>query len=315
MMLDRRALLAGLVVAGCAPSPDRRPGFRVVAAGQPAAVLIQALRPEALAGWPRRPSDAALAALRPALSDLPELGALTASDAPASAEAMAALSPDLILDYGDPGPALRDLAAEVRDQLGLPYALIDGALDRTPDALRQAGALLERGELGIELAAFAADILSDWRGSARATGARFFYARGRDGLETADAGSLATEVLEGAGWINVVPARPGKGLFTVGREQVAAWAPDIVVTLDADFAAAARADPIWSRGDPARVLLLPRLPFGWLDQPPSINRLLGCAWLGQRDQPASLADTVRAFHATFYGRDLSVEDARRLIPA
>jgi iron complex transport system substrate-binding protein len=26
-------------------------------------------------------------------------------------------------------------------------------------------------------------------------------------------------------------------------------------------------------------VLLPSKPFGWLDRPPSVNRLLGCAWL------------------------------------
>jgi hypothetical protein len=57
--------------------------------------------------------------LRPQLADLSELGALTSSDAPASLEAMAALSPDLVLDYGDAGPAMRDLADGLTRGLGL----------------------------------------------------------------------------------------------------------------------------------------------------------------------------------------------------
>ena len=311
--MNRRAVLTALAAAGCTPPMGRPGGFTVLAAGQPAAVLIQAIRPTALVGWPRRPSAQALTTLRPALAELPELGALTASDAPASAESLAALSPDLVLDYGDPGGAMRDLGADISERLGLRYELIDGALPYTPQALRWAGALLQRPDVAASLATIAEQILAEWRETARGSGPSFFYARGSDGLETADAGSLATEVLEGAGWTNVVPSRPGKGLFTVSREQVSAWAPDIVVTLDADFAAAARADPLWSGGDPARIVLLPRHPFGWLDQPPSLNRLLGCAWISQRDQPARLLETVRAFHADFYGHDMALAEARRLI--
>lgn len=285
----------------------------VAAAGQPAAVLIQAVRPEALAGWPRRPAEDSLAWLRPQLADLSELGALTSSDAPASLEAMAALSPDLVLDYGDAGPAMRDLAAQVGSRLGVRYELIDGALDRIPDALHRAGALLGRPETASRLAGFAGQILSDWREGPSGPGSRFFYARGSDGLETAGAGSLATEVLEGAGWANVVPPGVGKGLITVSREQLIAWAPDVIVTLDPDFAQAARTDPLWTGGERDRVLLLPRRPFGWLDQPPSINRLLGCAWVAQRHDQPRLVQTVRDFHRLFYGREIGPDEASRLL--
>jgi iron complex transport system substrate-binding protein len=48
-------------------------------------------------------------------------------------------------------------------------------------------------------------------------------------------------------------------------------------------------------------LVAPNLPFGWLDEPPSINRLLGLAWLGGAD-PRTLA---ALFNAVVYGRALT----------
>jgi iron complex transport system substrate-binding protein len=45
----------------------------------------------------------------------------------------------------------------------------------------------------------------------------------------------------------------------------------------------------------------PNLPFGWIDEPPSINRLLGLAWLGGSD-PHTLATL---FNAAIYGRVLT----------
>jgi iron complex transport system substrate-binding protein len=54
-----------------------------------------------------------------------------------------------------------------------------------------------------------------------------------------------------------------------------------------------------------RVVLAPGLPFGWVDFPPSVNRLLGLMWLpvlfglSPRER---LADAVAEFHALFYHR-------------
>ena len=46
------------------------------------------------------------------------------------------------------------------------------------------------------------------------------------------------------------------------------------------------------------VLIAPGLPFGWVEEPPSINRLLGLAWLGGRDpvalQPCSMRRSMVA---------------------
>jgi iron complex transport system substrate-binding protein len=51
------------------------------------------------------------------------------------------------------------------------------------------------------------------------------------------------------------------------------------------------------------------MPFGWLDEPPSINRLLGLAWLGGGD-PHTLAAT---FNAVVYGRSLTAPQLDALL--
>ena len=87
-------------------------------------------------------------------------------------------------------------------------------------------------------------------------------------------------MLEGAGWTNV--AEGSRHIGRVTREQVAAWDPEAIVTLDPAFARAAADDPLWGRrrgGGRRALLLLPATPFGWVDRPPSVNRLLGCAWV------------------------------------
>jgi iron complex transport system substrate-binding protein len=42
-----------------------------------------------------------------------------------------------------------------------------------------------------------------------------------------------------------------------------------------------------------RVYLAPRLPFGWIDQPPSINRTIGLRWIAGLLYPDRFPDDIR----------------------
>jgi iron complex transport system substrate-binding protein len=289
MPTTRRTFLALIGSVSGLAACGRRPGTLggdVLAAGQPAALLVWAVARERLMGWPRRPGPAMLAALPAAAAALPELGALTTGGAPSNLEAMAALYPKLVIDYGNTGPEYQALSDRLRTRLGADWTLIDGALDRTAEALVEAGRLLGAEARGRALSGLAAEVLTRWRQAP--PGPAFYYARGRDGLETAFAGALATEVLEGAGWTNV--AGGSRDIGRVSREQVATWDPEAVVTLSRPFATAAAGDPLWRTrrdGSRRRLLLLPDTPFGWIDRPPSVNRLLGCLWLADPDGDGS----------------------------
>jgi iron complex transport system substrate-binding protein len=303
MTTTRRSALIGLggalALSGCSrdSSPGGAQGRDVVAAGSPAALLVWAVARERLAGWPRRPAPAALSALPALAADLPELGGLTGNSRQANLEAIAALKPRLIIDYGDTDPEYQALAERLKVRLGADWRLIDGTLTRIPEAIREAGALLESLRSADPLADQAAEVLERWRRAP--PGPSFYYARGADGLETGFRGALATEVLEGARWTNV--AEGSRDIGRVTREQVAAWDPEVLVTLDGGFAEAVRRDPAWRwrrNGERRRLLLLPDRPFGWVDRPPSVNRLLGCAWLAD---PKGAAVTVGALSRRLYG--------------
>jgi len=320
-MLSRRTLFAATLALGpgamaaCnrAPAPVRDGG--VLAAGQPAALLIFAIAPERLIGWPRRPGPAALALLSP-LADRPEVGALASGGRPIDLEAAAALAPALALDYGDVDADSQALAGRARAALDLPYHLIDGRLTRIPAAFREVGRLLGAEAVGEARAADAERLLA---ALPRTGGPSFYLARSGDGLETAFPGALAVEVLEAAGWTNV--AVGGTGLGRVTAEQLAAWDPEVIITQDAGFAAAAADQPLWRRrrsGASRRLVVLASRPFGWIDRPPSVNRLIGLAWLGSRDPlgpPApALAATVAGLHERLYHRRPTPEQMLGLLP-
>ena len=48
-----------------------------------------------------------------------------------------------------------------------------------------------------------------------------------------------------------------------------------------------------------RVHLSPELPFGWVDFPPSVNRLIGLWWLGKILYPDLFPEDLRALHPRF----------------
>lgn len=300
--------------------PDRI--TRAFAAGPPAAVLLYVLAPGTMAGWVRAPTEAEQAFLAPAARGLPETGRLTGRGGALDLGPLTAARPDVIVDFGTVGDAYVELADRVQAETGIPYLLIDGRLDGTPAALRLLGDLLGVPERGETLARAAEEILRQVDGVVAGVPAaerpRLYLARGPEGVETAPRGSINAEILDRVG-VNVADGAAG-GLVAVTPGQVAGWAPDAVLTLDRGFSQATGGDPAW-RDVPAvaagRVLLAPGLPFGFVDAPPSVNRLVGLVWLLHAlypdRAPGDLREQVRAFYALFYQVELTESDLDRLL--
>ena len=279
---------------------------RVFPAGPPAAILLYAMAPELLLGWPRANSPEERAFLLPEVGARPTLGRLTGRGNTTNLEEVLKLAPDLILDVGTIDPTYVSLADRVQAQVGIPYALLDGRLPGTPESCRMLGRLLRQESRGQEFGRYAEAILDSVlhrlpRGEG---GPRTYYARGPLGLETALAGSINVESLEIMGARNVASGQRG-GLATVSLEQVLAWDPEVIVTVDRDFAASVRRDPNWA-GIAAvregRVHLSPSLPFGWVDFPPGINRLIGLWWLGKVLYPTLFPEDLRPIVGDFFQR-------------
>jgi iron complex transport system substrate-binding protein len=140
-----------------------------------------------------------------------------------------------------------------------------------------------------------------------------YIARGPRGLETAVAGSIGSEVVDLIGARNVVGKDTGpRTIVDVSPEQILAWQPDVILTVDRRFYAAVRSDPVWREVkaiQAGHIHFVPDLPFSWLDDPPAPNRLIGLLWLGKLLYPASFPQDIRAearrFYALFYQQEPS----------
>ena len=131
------------------------------------------------------------------------------------------------------------LADRVQQQTGIPYALLDGRFDGTALAYRTLGELIGQRAAGEDLARFTDDTMTTITGRAGAVARerrpRVYYARGPRGLETGLGGSINVETIELLAQ-NVAGATRG-GLATTSIEQVLLWNPDVIITIDRDFAA------------------------------------------------------------------------------
>jgi iron complex transport system substrate-binding protein len=297
---------------------------KVFAAGPPASILLYTLAPEKMTGWPDPPRPEERPFIAEPYRDLPALGRLTGRGGTANLEVVLKARPDLILDFGSVRDTYVSLAESVQAQTRIPYVLIDGRFAATPAALRLLGEILGLEERGKELARYVEETFAEidvaLAAVPRSERPRVYLARGPDGLETGVVGSINTEIIERAGGRNVADAPGQSGLVRASMEQVIVADPEIVLTWDRTFFERVRKDPLWAgirAVREGRVHLAPTAPFGWIDRPPSLNRVIGLKWLAGLFYPHTLGhdlrSTTREFYRLFYHVSPSDADLDTLI--
>ena len=217
------------------------------AAGPPAAILLYTFAPELLLGWTRRPAPAECAFLGAGACDKPEVGRLTGRGNTTNLEVLLNLKPDLILDVGTINDTYISLANRIQTQTGIPYALLDGRFTAIASTYRKLGELTHRTDTAETFARYAEKTIATVTGRIdkipKDKRPRVYYARGPRGLETGLGGSINVETIEFLGAQNVAGERKG-GMATVSPEQVLAWNPDVIITIEPTVAAALRSDRV-----------------------------------------------------------------------
>jgi len=321
-LIDRRTLIAGLSAALVAPRTAAAASIndaagrtvpvpanvsRVFPAGPPAAILLYTLAPDMLIGWPRANRPEECAYMLPEICARPEVGRITGRGNTANLETVLALKPDLILDVGSTTATFVSLAERVQEQTGIPYALLDGRFAGIASTYRSLGALIGKADDAEKLARYTEDTLETILGRiepiATSERPKVYYARGPRGLATGLGGSINVETIEMIGR-NVAGETQG-GLANVSIEQVLVWNPQVIVTIDQEFAASVRNDPSWASVRAVRdnrIHLSPKMPFGWVDFPPAVNRLIGLWWLAKILYPERFPEDLPALTQEFYSR-------------
>jgi iron complex transport system substrate-binding protein len=281
---------------------------RVLPAGPPAAVLLTAIAPAQMLGFPGPPSDAGRDALPESVAGLPTVPRMTGR--PDATPALHDLHPDVIIDYGSIAPRYQQLARDTQDKTGIPTLLFDGNLDQIPAVARTLGKILHQLDRAEAVARFAEAMLA--LPIPASSHPRVLCLRGPDSLTAAAPDTDVTAIFPRLGWQVVAP--DGTGTFrATSIEAIRALDPDIIILAD-PAAKALLATASWASlraVQAGHAYIAPSIPFGWTEEPPSINRLLGLAWLRGSD-PLTLA---ALFNATVYGRALTREQLETIAGA
>lgn len=291
---------------------------RVFAAGPAAAVLLNSLAPAQLMGWPMVLSEASKAWLSATSAQRPVVGRLAELGPELDPVQIMTLQPDVIVAVGEADKQTLAMAQQFAEVTQIPYVLIEGGLQDTPEQLKIMGAVLGQHRHGQQLAQTAQEVLDEvaaQRQVAAQPGPRVYVAGSANGLATIGAQSSANELLELVGAVNVVPDTTAE----VSLEQVIAWDPELILTQNPSFYQQVSQDPQWQQVQAVRnhrVLFVPAVPFGWFDDPLSLNRLLGAVWLSAQihaENEAEVLQTLRHLFVMLYQTAPSTDQLKQLL--
>lgn len=298
---------------------------KVVPSGHTATQVLLTIAPDKLAGVSQELSESQQKYLGHTLDEeLPVLGAAFGSKGNLNKEAVAATGAQILIDTGEYKEGIAEELDELQEQLGIPCVFIESKLDEWGDAYRTLGDLLGEPERGEELASYCEDAYAQvndvMQGIPASERARVVYCVGDAGTNVIANGSFQANVVDMlADNVAVVDAPSSKGSGNeVSVEQIAAWNPEVVLfgalngsvtpydTVASD--AAWSALPAIQNGSYYEV---PSEPYGWLNNPPTVNQVLGMQWLARVLYPAqfegmgSEADVVREYFQVVYGYELT----------
>jgi iron complex transport system substrate-binding protein len=228
-----------------------------------------------------------------------------------------------------------DMALDLEASSGIPVFLVDGSFDRIGDTYRLLGLCLDRNERAERLASYCEDIYRRVRDALAGVPASdlvsYYYAEGPEGLLTepdSSQHSLAFQVARGNNVAGDTDYESGQiVLVPSSSEKIVERDPDFIITGAAhgqarpgDAASLMRTSSLYATTRAVRdnrVISMPSLPFAFCDRPPGVNRFLGIQWLANLFYPdyyqVDMVEVVRDFYATCYWRDLSRDQARRIL--
>lgn len=215
---------------------------------------------------------------------------------------------------------------KLQQRTKIPVIMLDMSLDNLDESYHFLGELLGREEACALRAQFIQGIYDTTNRLLNEKDAiehSIYYTIGKTGLMTDPSGSKHSEVIDFLQLNNVAKiAIPTGGHAKVNMEQVIIWNPDYIFCAGfrggKSSADLIKSDSKWQTVDAVKqgnVYNVPTLPFGWFDNPPSINRLPGIIWLSELfyGQDAVLTkDLITEFYFLFYNYRLTDNDYQAL---
>lgn len=254
-------------------------------------------------------------------ADLPIFGAAFGASDTLNKEALAAEDPQIIIDVGEAKDGLAEDLDALQEQLGIPCVFVSATLDTYDETYATLGELLGEEERGGELSEYCAKVYEE-TATAMASipedqRVRALYLTGDAGQNALAKDSYQSQVIDMcANNVAVVDEPSGKGTGNeVSLEQIAVWNPDLIIFQTGSIYDTVGDDLAWagiSAIASGTYYEVPDLPYTWMNNPPSVNQMLGMQWFARLCYPdaleTSMQDAVTEYYRVFYGHDLTQEE-------
>ena len=298
----------------------------IAPSGHTAQQVLLTMAPDYMVGLSQELSAEQIKYFGDSFADSPVFGAAFGAKGDMNKEAVAAAAPQIVIDTGEPKKGLKEDIDNLQAQLGIPVVFIETPLDGYDTAYRMLGDLLgmeERGELlgdyCTKAYADTAEIMAQVPESERV---RVAYLMGDAGLNAIAKGSYQGTVLDMCA-INVVEVEKASGSGAgneIGFEQIAVWNPDLIVFGPKSVYDTVGTDAAWagiSAIETGTFYEVPSEPWGWLNNPPTVNQVLGLQWFPRICYPdlfdGDMQSVVTDYYKTFYDYDMSQAEYDELV--
>lgn len=301
----------------------------VVPSGHTATQVLLTLCPEKLASVSAELDDDVIEYTGlESLRDLPVTGAAFGAKGDLNKETVAGLSTGQTMILVDTGEMKDGIAADLdqlQQQLGIPCVFIETRLDDYGSAYTKLGQLLGCEERGDELAAYCTNAYDTVTAAMERVGddrVGVAYIVGTEGVNAIAKGSYQGGVIDlVADNVVVLDDASGKGTGNpIDLEQLANWDPDVILFQDGglyDEVGGLASWQVLSAIQDGDYYEVPDSPYCWLNNPPTVNQVMGMQWLSRLLYPEqfddSIADVTKSYYKTFYGYDLSDSEVAELI--
>jgi len=297
---------------------------RIAPSGPLAQLVLFALCPDKLVGLASMFDDAQFQYIDSKYESLPVLGNFYGNTL--NLETVMKANPQVVIDIGDVKQTTVSDLDGIQQKTGVPTIFVNmGSLDSIASAYQTLGSVTGDTAQAAKLGDYATTTLATVQqkvatipASARPT---VYYGQ-NNGLTAAVAGTTHSAVIDAVGATNVASLGKvgGPGTAPISMEQLMVWQPDVILFAPGTVYGEVGTSAQWqglSAIKAGKYYEIPNGPYNWIDQPPSINQLLGIVWLANLLYPDvfhdDMAQATRDYYQLFYHCDVTDAQLQQLL--
>ena len=301
---------------------------RIAPSGHTANQVLLTIAPEKMVGLSQELSESQQKYLGTSVdvASLPVFGEIFGAKGDLNKEAVAAANPQVLIDTGEVKDGIAEDLDTLQEQLGIPCVFVETKLDDYGAAYEKLGELLGLEERGQELSDYCQnaydEVTSVMEGIPEDERTSVLYLLGEDGTNVIGKDTYQAQVVDMfANNVAVLENASNKGTGSESSlEQIALWNPEVIIFGYGSIYDTVADEPAWDGIDAidnGTYYEAPGEPYNWLNNPPTVNQVMGMQWLPRLLYPDkfddTIADVTKSYYQTFYGYELSDAELDELI--